>query len=52
MKKQLHENCSRGIRNACNFYYALRSVFKVICGGFGIAVTHPLTGRYTDYEPS
>ncbi|MEF1170257.1 DUF3265 domain-containing protein [Vibrio campbellii] len=31
-------NCSRGIRNACHFYYALAVVFKVICGGFGIAL--------------
>ncbi|EJI6690947.1 DUF3265 domain-containing protein [Vibrio parahaemolyticus] len=22
------------IRNACHFYYALRLVFKVVCGGF------------------
>ncbi|ELP6741387.1 DUF3265 domain-containing protein [Vibrio vulnificus] len=25
-------NCSRGIRNAWHFYYALRLVFKVVCG--------------------
>ncbi|HCE1882543.1 TPA: DUF3265 domain-containing protein [Vibrio parahaemolyticus] len=34
-------NCSRGIRNARHFYYALRSVFKVVCGGFGIALLTP-----------
>ncbi|RIW01199.1 DUF3265 domain-containing protein [Vibrio harveyi] len=26
-------NCSRGIRNAWHFYYALVLVFKVVCGG-------------------
>ncbi|ELA8118503.1 DUF3265 domain-containing protein, partial [Vibrio parahaemolyticus] len=26
------------IRNAWHFYYALRLVFKAICGGFGIAL--------------
>ncbi|EHK9127994.1 DUF3265 domain-containing protein, partial [Vibrio parahaemolyticus] len=25
-------NCLRVIRNAWHFYYALRSVFKVVCG--------------------
>nr|WP_223304364.1 DUF3265 domain-containing protein [Vibrio parahaemolyticus] len=30
-------NCSRGIRNAWHFYY----VFKVVCGGFGIALLTP-----------
>ncbi|OPH47965.1 hypothetical protein B4U81_25235 [Vibrio campbellii] len=30
-------NCSRGIRNAWHFYYALNLVVKVVCGGFGIA---------------
>ncbi|EKF9274127.1 DUF3265 domain-containing protein, partial [Vibrio cholerae] len=25
-------------RNAWHFYYALRLVFKVVCGGFGIAL--------------
>ncbi|NOH54020.1 DUF3265 domain-containing protein [Vibrio coralliilyticus] len=29
------------IRNAWHFYYALRSVFKVVCGGFGIALLTP-----------
>ncbi len=31
-------NCSRGIRNAWHFYYALVLVFKVACGGIGIAL--------------
>ncbi|MBO0236560.1 DUF3265 domain-containing protein, partial [Vibrio parahaemolyticus] len=26
-------NCSRGIRNAWHFYYALVLVIKVACGG-------------------
>ncbi|HDY7661716.1 TPA: DUF3265 domain-containing protein [Vibrio vulnificus] len=26
------------IRNAWHFYYALRLVFKVLCGGLGIAL--------------
>ncbi|HAS6641581.1 TPA: DUF3265 domain-containing protein, partial [Vibrio parahaemolyticus] len=26
------------IRNAWHFYYALRLVFKVVCGGFGFAL--------------
>ncbi|HCG8581304.1 TPA: DUF3265 domain-containing protein [Vibrio parahaemolyticus] len=34
-------NCSRGIRNACHFYYALVLVFKVACGIFGIALLTP-----------
>ncbi|EGQ7962614.1 DUF3265 domain-containing protein [Vibrio parahaemolyticus] len=34
-------NCSRGIRNALHFHYALVLVFKVICGGFGIALLTP-----------
>ncbi|ELE2043640.1 TPA: DUF3265 domain-containing protein [Vibrio vulnificus] len=34
-------NCSRGIRNAWHFYNALVSVFKVVCGGFGIALLTP-----------
>ncbi|HDY8163414.1 TPA: DUF3265 domain-containing protein [Vibrio vulnificus] len=29
------------IRNAWHFGYALRLVFKVICGGFGIALFTP-----------
>ncbi|EGQ7984287.1 DUF3265 domain-containing protein [Vibrio vulnificus] len=33
--------CLRVIRNAWHFYYALRLVFKVVCGGFGIALLTP-----------
>ncbi|EGQ9294209.1 DUF3265 domain-containing protein [Vibrio parahaemolyticus] len=29
------------IRNAWHFYYALCSVFKVVCGGFCIALLTP-----------
>ncbi|HCZ9278089.1 TPA: DUF3265 domain-containing protein [Vibrio alginolyticus] len=29
------------IRNAWHFYYALAVVFKVVCGGFGIALHTP-----------
>ncbi|QXX05861.1 DUF3265 domain-containing protein [Vibrio neptunius] len=29
------------IRNACQFYYALRLVFKAVCGSFGIALLTP-----------
>ncbi|EGQ8481354.1 DUF3265 domain-containing protein [Vibrio parahaemolyticus] len=29
------------IRNAWHFYYALRLVFKVACGGFDIALLTP-----------
>ncbi|EHI9302773.1 DUF3265 domain-containing protein [Vibrio vulnificus] len=39
-------NCSRGIRNAWHFNYALVLVFKVVCGDFGIALAYPLTRRY------
>ncbi len=31
----------RVIRNAWHFHYALRLVFKVVCGGFGIALLTP-----------
>nr|WP_275659926.1 DUF3265 domain-containing protein [Vibrio diabolicus] len=34
-------NCSRGIRNAWHFQYALVLVVKVVCGGFGIALLTP-----------
>ncbi|EJG1864732.1 DUF3265 domain-containing protein [Vibrio parahaemolyticus] len=34
-------NCSRGIRNAWHFYYALVLVVKVVCGGFCIALLTP-----------
>nr|WP_274005447.1 DUF3265 domain-containing protein [Vibrio parahaemolyticus] len=29
------------IRNAWHFYYALRFVFKVVCGNVGIALLTP-----------
>ncbi|EKD7165514.1 TPA: DUF3265 domain-containing protein [Vibrio vulnificus] len=29
------------IRNAWRFYYALRMVFKAVCGGFSIALLTP-----------
>ncbi|HCG5558744.1 TPA: DUF3265 domain-containing protein [Vibrio parahaemolyticus] len=29
------------MRNAWHFYYALILVFKVLCGGFGIALLTP-----------
>ncbi|ELU49599.1 hypothetical protein B878_22432 [Vibrio campbellii CAIM 519 = NBRC 15631 = ATCC 25920] len=29
------------IRNAWHFYYALALVFKVVCGGIGIALITP-----------
>nr|WP_274616331.1 DUF3265 domain-containing protein [Vibrio parahaemolyticus] len=34
-------NCLRVIRNAWLFCYALRFVFKAICGGIGIALLTP-----------
>ncbi|MBE3871740.1 DUF3265 domain-containing protein [Vibrio parahaemolyticus] len=34
-------NCSRGIRNAWHFYYALNLVIKVVCGDIGIALLTP-----------
>ncbi|MEH0700715.1 DUF3265 domain-containing protein [Vibrio owensii] len=40
MKWQL-TNCSRGIRNAWHFHYALVFVIKVVCGDFGIALLTP-----------
>ncbi|HAS6240206.1 TPA: DUF3265 domain-containing protein [Vibrio vulnificus] len=33
--------CLRVIRNAWHFYYALRLVFKVVCGGIGITLLTP-----------
>ncbi|AYO14233.1 DUF3265 domain-containing protein [Vibrio owensii] len=33
--------CLRVIRNAWHFCYALRLVFKVVCGGLGIALLTP-----------
>ncbi|MBT0024035.1 DUF3265 domain-containing protein [Vibrio alginolyticus] len=32
------KNCSRGIRYAWQFYYALVLVIKLVCGGIGIAL--------------
>nr|WP_079856086.1 DUF3265 domain-containing protein [Vibrio parahaemolyticus] len=32
------------MRNAWHFYYALVFVFKVVCGGFGIALLTPKHG--------
>nr|WP_207224059.1 DUF3265 domain-containing protein [Vibrio vulnificus] len=29
------------IRNAWHFHYALRSVFKVVCAGIGVALLTP-----------
>ncbi|MCX8951660.1 DUF3265 domain-containing protein [Vibrio parahaemolyticus] len=29
------------MRNAWHFYYALRLVFKAVCGGFGVALLTP-----------
>ncbi|MCD1418535.1 DUF3265 domain-containing protein [Vibrio vulnificus] len=34
-------NCSRGIRNAWHFYYALNLVIMVVCSGLGIALLTP-----------
>ncbi|PTP75343.1 DUF3265 domain-containing protein, partial [Vibrio splendidus] len=33
--------CLIVIRNAWHFHYALRLVFKVVCGGIGIALLTP-----------
>ncbi|EGR4288125.1 DUF3265 domain-containing protein [Vibrio cholerae] len=33
--------CLRVIRNVWHFCYALRLVFKVVCGGIGIALLTP-----------
>ncbi|RCR58986.1 DUF3265 domain-containing protein [Vibrio harveyi] len=33
--------CSRGIRNAWHFHYALVLVVKVVCSGFSIALLTP-----------
>ncbi|ELI6428489.1 DUF3265 domain-containing protein [Vibrio harveyi] len=33
--------CSRGIRNAWHFHYALFLVIKVVCRGIGIALLTP-----------
>ncbi|MEG7560535.1 DUF3265 domain-containing protein [Vibrio cholerae] len=34
-------NCLSVIRNAWHFRYALRFVFKAVCGRFGIALLTP-----------
>ncbi|EHR7861412.1 DUF3265 domain-containing protein [Vibrio parahaemolyticus] len=34
-------NCSRGIRNAWHFHYALVLVFKAVCSSFGSACFTP-----------
>ncbi|EHH2570927.1 DUF3265 domain-containing protein [Vibrio parahaemolyticus] len=34
-------NCSRVIRHAWRFYYALVLVIKVVCGGISIACLTP-----------
>nr|WP_246543624.1 DUF3265 domain-containing protein [Vibrio alginolyticus] len=34
-------SCSRVIRNAWHFYYALVLVFKVVCVSFGITLLTP-----------
>nr|WP_082040397.1 DUF3265 domain-containing protein [Vibrio hyugaensis] len=39
--KILLTNCSRGIRNAWHFHYALVLVIRVLCDGFGIALLTP-----------
>ncbi|EJC6994444.1 DUF3265 domain-containing protein [Vibrio alginolyticus] len=34
-------SCSRGIRNAWHFHYALILVIKMVCSGFGVALLTP-----------
>ncbi len=41
MSKSGITNCLRGIRNAWHFLYALVKVFKLVCGGIGIALLTP-----------
>ncbi|ELB2136403.1 DUF3265 domain-containing protein [Vibrio parahaemolyticus] len=41
MKGAQLTNCSRGISNAWHFYYALVLVFRVVWGGFSIALLTP-----------
>ncbi|EII3282002.1 DUF3265 domain-containing protein [Vibrio alginolyticus] len=41
MKGAQLTNCSRGIRNAWYFHYALILVIKEVCCGFGIALLTP-----------
>ncbi|MBS9862356.1 DUF3265 domain-containing protein [Vibrio alginolyticus] len=33
-------NCSRGIRNAWHFYYALVLVIRVVCGSIVLCASH------------
>ncbi|EGQ7956459.1 TPA: DUF3265 domain-containing protein [Vibrio vulnificus] len=40
-KGNILTNASRETANAWHFYYALVLVFKVVCGGFGIALFTP-----------
>ncbi|MBT0046060.1 DUF3265 domain-containing protein [Vibrio alginolyticus] len=37
----MHTKRLRQIRNARHFRFALNLVFKVVCGGFGIALLTP-----------
>ncbi|MBE4380660.1 DUF3265 domain-containing protein [Vibrio parahaemolyticus] len=41
VRKSHLTNCSRVIRHAWHFYYALGSVVKVVCGSIGIACLTP-----------
>ncbi|EMN7239582.1 DUF3265 domain-containing protein [Vibrio parahaemolyticus] len=41
MKGAQLTNCSRGIRNAWHFYYALSFVFKALCGNFVLRACTP-----------
>ncbi|XXF26488.1 DUF3265 domain-containing protein [Vibrio sp. SCSIO 43086] len=41
MRAHLITNCSRGIRNAWHFHYALVLIFKVVCSGLSIALLTP-----------
>ena len=45
-------NCSRVIRHAWHFYYALLLVVKVVWGDFGIALSYTLIGYYVVGEKS
>ncbi|HCG7220452.1 TPA: DUF3265 domain-containing protein [Vibrio parahaemolyticus] len=40
-----YNNCSRGIRNAWQFYYALVLMMKVVILRHRYCVAHPLTRR-------
>ncbi|MBM4810447.1 DUF3265 domain-containing protein [Vibrio parahaemolyticus] len=41
MKGAQLTNCSRGIRNAWHFHYALFLVIRVVCGSFCFALLTP-----------